>query len=315
MLNLTIKRINLDMKNYYKSDLQKNGIYCNFTEDNIFNVKILIIGPSDTPYENGFYFFDLVYPQNYPISSPKVTFMTTDSKFRSHPNLYSNGKVCLSILGTWSGPQWSAALSLNSVLLSIQSLFTKSPLQHEPGYDIKKNYKNKQLPHKYKNYDDIVNYANLYIATVKMLDSPLRGYEYFRPIIRNHFKKNISSYVMQLNYHKPNLSYPACVYGYGCVIQHNYIKKKFDDFYNDIEITDLDLDSSINKDKNNSDNKVNDHHINKNDDTKIKNKRKAPNIKAKDYDIGYEAISENDNKKYIVIQTKKGYKRWVKKTI
>ena len=50
MSNLATKRIRVDMKMYHKHQLNKQGIYCNFKEDNIYNVKVLMIGPKDTPY-------------------------------------------------------------------------------------------------------------------------------------------------------------------------------------------------------------------------------------------------------------------------
>ena len=97
-------------------------------------VHALIQGPSDTPYEFGLFFFTLTFPQDYPFSSPKAEIRTTSKgTVRFNPNLYSNGKVCLSILGTWEGPSWTASLSLETVLLSIQSLLGESPMQNEPG--------------------------------------------------------------------------------------------------------------------------------------------------------------------------------------
>lgn len=46
---------------------------------------------------------------------------------RFNPNLYANGKVCLSILGTWDGPSWTPGMTLSSVLLSIQTLLSATP--------------------------------------------------------------------------------------------------------------------------------------------------------------------------------------------
>lgn len=54
---------------------------------------------------------------------------------RFNPNLYKNGKVCLSILGTWTGPAWSPALTLEKVFVSIQSLLSEQPYTNEPGYE------------------------------------------------------------------------------------------------------------------------------------------------------------------------------------
>ena len=63
-------------------------------------LSVLIIGPFDTPYEGGFFQFLLRFPPNYPFSPPRVKFLTTgDGTVRFNPNLYRNGKVCLSTLG------------------------------------------------------------------------------------------------------------------------------------------------------------------------------------------------------------------------
>ena len=97
-------------------------------------VHALIIGPFDTPYEGGFFYFIINFPDDYPHQPPKAKLMTTGGgTVRFNPNLYANGKVCLSILGTWSGPSWSPVQSLSSVLLSIQSLMNEKPYHNEPG--------------------------------------------------------------------------------------------------------------------------------------------------------------------------------------
>ena len=97
-------------------------------------VHALIQGPAETPYEFGLFFFSFSFPQDYPWSSPKAEIKTTSKgTVRFNPNLYSNGKVCLSILGTWAGPGWTPSLSLETVLVSIQSLLGESPMQNEPG--------------------------------------------------------------------------------------------------------------------------------------------------------------------------------------
>ena len=55
----------------------------------------------------GIYEFDIEFPPHYPSVPPLVTFMTTGGRrVRFNPNLYESGKVCLSLLGTWSGQQW-----------------------------------------------------------------------------------------------------------------------------------------------------------------------------------------------------------------
>lgn len=97
--------------------------------------RFMIIGPEKTPYQGGFFIFDGLF-DDFPNSPPKITFLTTDGgRFRFNPNLYACGKVCLSLLGTWSGPSWSPENStLLQVLLSIQSLIlVEEPYYNEPG--------------------------------------------------------------------------------------------------------------------------------------------------------------------------------------
>lgn len=103
-------------------------------DSNITKGKAMIRGPSGTPYEGCLLVFSVQFPNDYPFSPPKVLFLTSDGKTRFHPNLYVEGKVCLSILGTYSGPSWSGTQSLSSVLMSILALLDNNPLAHEPAY-------------------------------------------------------------------------------------------------------------------------------------------------------------------------------------
>ena len=119
-------------------DFKKNkpdDIYIYFDKLDITKIYCMIIGPNNTPYYGGYYFFEVLFPYNYPVTSPKVKFLTTNGKVRFNPNLYACGKVCLSILGTWSGPKWEPVMTLKSVLLSIQSLMCEQPLRNEPGHE------------------------------------------------------------------------------------------------------------------------------------------------------------------------------------
>ena len=103
-------------------------------------MKVMITGPDDTPYENGCFLFDVYLPPSYPATPPTVMFQTTNyNKVRFNPNLYAEGKVCLSLLGTWSGPGWNPKEStLLQVLLSIQGcILVDKPFYNEPGYDEK----------------------------------------------------------------------------------------------------------------------------------------------------------------------------------
>ena len=113
-----------------------SSIFVRAVEDRLDLLRAMILGPEDTPYANGCFVFD-IYLQNYPAQPPQVHFLTTGGgKVRFNPNLYQCGKVCLSLLGTWSGPGWiSGESTLLQVLVSIQSLIlVNDPYFNEPGY-------------------------------------------------------------------------------------------------------------------------------------------------------------------------------------
>ena len=118
------------------------GIFVRYGSSRPDMMKVMICGPQDTPYEQGLFEFDLTLPSDYPNSPPKMVFRTT-GKGRAHfnPNLYADGKVCLSLLGTWSGPAWNASQStLLQVLVSIQAMvFCSEPWYNEPGRELRES--------------------------------------------------------------------------------------------------------------------------------------------------------------------------------
>ena len=62
----------------------------------------MITGPPGTPYSCGCFEFDIFFPPDYPQQPPQVNFCTTgNNSVRFNPNLYNDGKVCLSVLNTW----------------------------------------------------------------------------------------------------------------------------------------------------------------------------------------------------------------------
>lgn len=115
-------------------DLSGVGIYYISDTDSFLKGHAMIFGPENTPYANCPFFFRFTFPADYPFSPPHVEFLTSDGRTRFHPNLYVCGKVCLSILGTWTGPSWQSTMSLSMVLVSLQALLDDNPLRNEPGY-------------------------------------------------------------------------------------------------------------------------------------------------------------------------------------
>ena len=82
--------------------------------DDIYHWTATIMGPVDTPYHGGVFYLNITFPNNYPFKPPKVAFVTKIY----HPNINSNGGICLDILKE----NWSPALTISKVLISICSL-------------------------------------------------------------------------------------------------------------------------------------------------------------------------------------------------
>ena len=114
---MALKRITKELK-----DLEKDpptncsaGPVGSQTED-MYNWQASIMGPPDSPYQGGVFFLTIKFPSDYPFKPPKVAFTTRIY----HPNINANGAICLDILKD----QWSPALTISKVLLSISSLLT-----------------------------------------------------------------------------------------------------------------------------------------------------------------------------------------------
>ncbi|CAK9310751.1 unnamed protein product [Citrullus colocynthis] len=84
--------------------------------EDMFHWQATIMGPPDSPYAGGVFLVTIHFPPDYPFKPPKVAFRTKVF----HPNVNSNGSICLDILKE----QWSPALTISKVLLSICSLLT-----------------------------------------------------------------------------------------------------------------------------------------------------------------------------------------------
>jgi ubiquitin-protein ligase len=160
------------------------GIFLHIDDEDISNIKILIIGPSETPYHNGYYFFKYEYTNNYPFEPPKVKFISTDGIIRFNPNLYAGGKVCLSILGTWQGPPWEPCMSISDVCFYLRSILNSNPLENEPGFEKRKD----AVMTNYIKYVDINNYY--YAINYLIKNKPYVEFNVFNNTINKLFIKN-----------------------------------------------------------------------------------------------------------------------------
>eukprot|EP00397_Hematodinium_sp_SG-2012_P022340 GEMP01023136.1.p1 GENE.GEMP01023136.1~~GEMP01023136.1.p1 ORF type:complete len:285 (+),score=49.54 GEMP01023136.1:46-855(+) len=185
---MAIKRLTREKDRFFAeaSELEEMGIFFHWNE--LSRAKALIIGPEETPYEHGFFFYDIHFPDNYPIRPPRVKFCTGDGRVRFNPNLYVDGKVCLSILGTWNGPSWTSSCTLRTVLLSIQSLLQSHPIQNEPGHEKEVGSFSDNL------YSEIIAYETVNVGVVRMLEKTPKDFGMFEDAMRNVFLRCYDAY-------------------------------------------------------------------------------------------------------------------------
>ncbi|KAL2008364.1 hypothetical protein VTN00DRAFT_8346 [Thermoascus crustaceus] len=118
------------------------GIYARTWESRIDLLRVVIIGPQGTPYEHAPFVIDLHFDENFPNLPPATFFHSwTNGMGRINPNMYEDGKICLSILGTWPpknpDENWNPSRStVLQILVSIMGLvLVKDPFYNEAGFE------------------------------------------------------------------------------------------------------------------------------------------------------------------------------------
>lgn len=229
----TLKRIaKIDMRSIEKRNLNDQGIYIEFNEKDLTEAYAIIIGPPDGVYHNGVLYFKIKFPNDYPFSPPKVSYVSRGS-IRIHPNLYTGrsvdnylGKVCLSILGTWSGPQWSTIMDIGSVLVSIQSLLDANPLDNEPGFS-NKTTKNHTI------YKNCVTYERFRTLILKNIFDIPHEFKCFESIIHKHYIENKQSIFSELDSlienNPENLKVFLTIYRINIQMNYGYIRSRLID--------------------------------------------------------------------------------------
>ena len=145
MNNAFVKRLQLEAKSMLTSppaNCSGGPVESDGSIKNLMHWKATITGPEESPYEGGIFNLDIVFPDNYPFKPPKIKFITPIY----HPNIHKDGSICLDILKS----QWSPALKIPKVLLSICSLLT-DPNPDDPLVpDAAKLYKNNRAEYDIK---------------------------------------------------------------------------------------------------------------------------------------------------------------------
>jgi len=218
----TANRLIKDIKQIRSTPLTENGIYYIHDDTDMMKGYAMIVGPEETPYFGGYYFFELTYPIDYPHSPPKVKFCTNNHNIRFNPNLYTCGKVCISLLNTWRGDQWTSCQTITTVLLTLCTLFSQNPLLNEPGVNVGHSDMN--------NYNQIIEFANIDIAVCDIVERTagvfLSFFEMFFSFIIENTRKNIDKFITFIE-NKNNLCnnekqhYKTCFYTMNVLIDYN----------------------------------------------------------------------------------------------
>jgi ubiquitin-protein ligase len=218
----TIKRLLKDVRQLIRHPLTDNGIYYSHDDADCTKGYAMIVGPSDTPYFGGYYFFKFDYPTDYPFSPPKVTYMTNDGMTRFNPNLYKCGKVCVSILNTWSGDKWSSCQTINSVLLTLCSLLNDAPLENEPGQG--------KSSRDFIPYQKSIEFKNIDFSICDMIlkQKIPEPFQMFYPFITEHFINNYDKLLTFIKSHKTDepSNQVVSIYSMNTHIDYSALEKK-----------------------------------------------------------------------------------------
>jgi ubiquitin-conjugating enzyme E2 Z len=215
----TVHRLLRDIKQIMKNPLTDNGIYYLHDDDDMLKGYALIVGPEDTPYFGGYYFFEFNFPTDYPFSPPVVKYMTNDGFTRFNPNLYKCGKVCVSILNTWRGDKWSSCQTINSILLILCSLLNEQPLLNEPGQTVNSR--------DFIHYQKSIEFCNIDFAVCELLDKSKipEPFSIFYSLMKEVFLKNYDK-LLQIVESKEDVNETSYAYIYSMVTKINYKKLK-----------------------------------------------------------------------------------------
>jgi ubiquitin-protein ligase len=233
-MNFAKKRLLKDISSLHNAKLNESGIFFHVNETNLFDISLLFFPRKDTPFEHCPLLFKLTPdPTAYPFSPPKVTFIPLGTR-RIHPNFYTCGKVCLSIINTWKGPQWSPSQTLLSIAITILSVIDELPLIHEPGFE---NDFHEQLKfNRFLQYETLLNVVRLFKIKLNDHDSHLL---YFQNIICNYYDSHftqIKNKIHSLQSSNPPTYIFLSFYQINAQLDFNYLSDLFPNIFEDTQL-------------------------------------------------------------------------------
>ncbi|PIA26941.1 hypothetical protein AQUCO_08400002v1 [Aquilegia coerulea] len=165
--------------------LEKDTIFVRVYEERMDLLRAVILGTSGTPYHDGLFFFDVFFPSDYPHVPPLVYYHS--GGLRLNPNLYDDGKVCLSLLNTWPGQKeenWIPGKStMLQVLLSIQALvLNEKPYFNEPGFEESAGKKEGEVS------SQDYNESTFILSCKTMLYTLRRPPKHYEDFVAGHFR-------------------------------------------------------------------------------------------------------------------------------
>ncbi|GMH45929.1 hypothetical protein BSKO_13893 [Bryopsis sp. KO-2023] len=205
-----MKRLGRELRDLHTKALlpiyPASSIIVRHDSDRLDKVRAMITGPEGTPYGYGCFVFDVFFPPDYPNVPPLMSLETTGhGRARFNPNLYADGKVCLSLLGTWHGvaahEKWDPTRStLFQILISIQGMiFVEDPYFNEPNVDMMRDTTEGHMAS--SSYNAELQLNTLRWAMIDQIRHPRKGFEevtwlHFK-LMRHRIIKQCHSWVEQ----------------------------------------------------------------------------------------------------------------------
>ena len=155
---MAVKRLQKEFKDLLTN--QYNEFSCSPSNDNLFEWDGIIFGPDDTIYEGGLFKFKMTFKNNYPMTPPSFMFVSK----MYHPNIYSDGKPCISILNEGedftgyesANERWNGAQGISTIIMSIINLLNEPNLESPANIDAGKLYRDNYEEFKKEVYNTVI---------------------------------------------------------------------------------------------------------------------------------------------------------------